>query len=52
VAENNGAPTSLVERFMNLRKGAEFSNPNEAAEALERDYQSHDHALRSRRGNL
>lgn len=53
VAENNGAPTTLVERLMNLQKGAEFSElHDEVAEALEGQDQSHDHALRSRRGNL
>jgi hypothetical protein len=50
-AESNGAPTALVERLRNLREGAEFSSPEEVAEALERQDQSHDHALRSRRGN-
>lgn len=51
-AESNGAPIALVERLRNLQEGSEFSCLEEVAEALERQDQSHDHALRSRRGNL
>ncbi len=50
-AERGGAPMGLVERLRNLPKDAEFSSHGEVAEALERQDQSHDHALRSRRGN-
>ncbi len=50
-AESDDAPTALVERLQNLPKDAEFSSVDEVAEALERQDQSHDHALRSRRGN-
>ncbi len=35
-AESNGAPTALVERLRNLPTNAEFSGPEEVAEALER----------------
>ena len=51
VAENTGAPAALIERLRNLPKAATFSDPDEVAEALESQDQSHDHALRSRRGN-
>jgi hypothetical protein len=50
-AESNGAPTALIERLQNLPKDAEFSSLHEVVEALESQDQSHDHALRSRRGN-
>ena len=50
-AETNNAPAALIERLRNLRKGDEFSSPEEVAEALERQDQSHDHQLKSRRGN-
>ncbi len=51
VAESNGAPAALIERLRNLPKAATFSDPDEVTEALESQDQSHDHALRSRRGN-
>ena len=50
-AETNNAPAALIERLRHLRKGDEFSSPEEVAEALERQDQSHDHQLKSRRGN-
>ena len=50
-AESNGAPAPVVERLRNLPKDAEFSSTDKVAEALESQDQSHDHALRSRRGN-
>ena len=51
MAESNGAPMALVERLRNLQKDTEFSSTDEVTEALGRQDQSHDHALRSRRGN-
>ncbi len=51
-AESNGAPTALIERLRNLQKDSEFSNLDEVAEAVERQDESFDDALRSRRGNL
>jgi hypothetical protein len=50
-AESNSAPTALVERLRNLPEDAEFFSLEEVAETLESQDQSHDHALRSRRGN-
>jgi hypothetical protein len=50
-AQSKGAPTALLERLRNLQKGAEFSDPDEVAEALERQDISFDDARRSRRGN-
>ena len=50
-AQSKGAPTTLLERLRNLQKDAEFSDPDEVAEALERQDISFDDARRSRRGN-
>ena len=50
-AQSKGAPTALLERLRNLQKDAEFSDPDEVAEALERQDISFDDARRSRRGD-
>jgi hypothetical protein len=50
-AESEGAPAALLERLRNLQKDTEFSDPDEVAEALERQDVSFDDVMRSRRGN-
>ena len=51
-AVGNGAPAAFVERLRNLPKDAEFSGPDEAAEALERQDESYEEQARSRRGSF
>ena len=51
-AQSKGAPTALLERLRNLQKGAEFSDPDEVAEALERQDESYEEQARSRRGSF
>lgn len=51
-AENSGAPSAFVKRLRNLPPDAEFSDPGEVAEALERQDESHEEQARSRRGTV
>lgn len=51
-AVGNGAPAAFVERLRNLPKDAEFSGPDEVAEALEHQDESYEERARSRRGSF